>query len=194
VPGRKAPLRYEVEDGVAIQTGAAAPPSEDALALRLAAGGGWINDGNFALAQYDQGAPAERSTVNSGTPMVTVELEKSLGPMVLGLGADALYPLGDWHSLPVGEGELRLRAHPHLNIGLRPVQLSGGFLFPWHPTVGARAHLPLMGAGRLELSAAYLYGFGLSLAREEGQPDYAAERVQSASLSIGTRLARTGAP
>jgi hypothetical protein len=132
-------------------------------ALRLGLSGAWIYDGDYLLQNAADGAPADTATVNAGAPLLSVVGEQSLGPVVVGAGADLALPLGSWHHLPSGESTLRLRAYPHVQLGLPFLRVSAGWWTPWHLGLGARTHLELSGA--FGLSGGYVQGLGIPLSR-----------------------------
>jgi hypothetical protein len=116
--------------------------------LRTWVGAGWVHDDSYHL--LNDGAPGVASTTNAPAPVVGVgvryELTDEYGA---GGGVDLYAPTGQWHSLPTGSGERRLRAYPHASIGLPPLQLSLGVMTPWHLGLGARFQLPLAGSTQL---------------------------------------------
>ncbi|MCB9763320.1 MAG: hypothetical protein H6739_26375 [Alphaproteobacteria bacterium] len=186
VQGKKDVLLYEVSGSDVMLLGAPAGdgPDEPWLNLHARVGGGWVYDGNWFLAQPGA-APYERSTVNAGAPVLGVALSARRGMLAGAAGVDLLLPLGAWHAVPSGDGEVRLRTHPYVAVGVPWVQATGGFLFPWHPTVGLRATVPV---GRIiEISGAALYGVPVALDRGE-EPAFEADRTLAAWLSVGTRF------
>jgi hypothetical protein len=189
VGDRKQPLRYTVQGNTALRADAPDPRPEGGPLLRVAIGGGWLNDEGFLLQNLDAGAPATRATVNSYGPVLHVGGELGLGPLVGGAGVDLSLPLGDFHTLPVGEERVdtRIRAYPHLAVGLPALQLTGGFWSPFHLGLGPRAHLPF--AKYFEVTGGYTYGIGIPRDREDGSR-FRPDRAQTAWAAVGYRLAR----
>jgi len=171
VQDKKGVVRFELRDGAAVPVSrrARSPSGEgDATgpALRLGLSGAWIYDGDYLLQNAVDGAPADTATVNAGAPLLSVVGEQNLGPVVVGAGADLGLPLGTWHRLPSGETTQRLRAYPHVQLGLPFLRVSAGWWTPWHLGLGARAHLDLFGA--FGLSGGYLQGLGIPRSRDGG--------------------------
>ncbi len=153
------------------------------LSLYTALGTGWMTDGDWLLQNAAQGAPAEKSTVNALTPMLTLRVDLIRAKMALGLGSDVYVPLGEYHTLPVGDVVLRARLYPHLSAGLPHARLTVGYLFPWHVGLGIRAGMDV--AGLVDLSVSGVYGLGLPLGREDGSV-FQPQDVLVCSLSVGT--------
>lgn len=136
------------------------------LSLQIGARAAWLYDGDYLTLHAADGAPQTRATVNAAAPGARVGLAYQRGLLRAELDADAYLPLGAWQSLPSGEGEVRLRAHPVLALGAPWAMATVGFLAPWHVTVGARARLPL--GDRLAIDAAWDQGLGLPRSRDDG--------------------------
>ncbi|MCB9743216.1 MAG: hypothetical protein H6741_14340 [Alphaproteobacteria bacterium] len=187
-PGKKDVLFYEVQGGSAVleQAGPDEGGAAGGLFLAASVGGGWIYDGNYYTAQWDV-APHEVSTVNAGAPVLGARVGWSRGLLAASGGLDLIVPLGEYARLPSGDSELRLRAHPYVAAGLPWVQLSAGWLFPWHAVGGLRLSVPLMGP--LELSGAVLAGpAGGELDRGAGEEPYVLSSTASAWLAVGGRF------
>ena len=191
VHAKQRPIRFELRDGALVPvSGRMRAPSskgdDTGPALRLGLGGAWIYDGDYLLQNAAAGAPEDTSTVNAGAPLLSVAAEQALGPVVVGAGADLGLPLGTWHRLPSGETTQRLRAHPHVQIGLPILRLSAGWWTPWHLGLGARAHIVLVGA--FGLCGGYIQGLGIPLVRDDG-PSFepAASRMGWVGVHWSTR-------
>ena len=190
VPGdRKGAFVYIVDGQAATRLIEEAEPADERLVLRVGAGGGWMYDGGWYVDNYFDGAPGERATVNAVTPVLSAGFELRPRRLVaVGAGADLAIPTGTYSTLPSGETAIRLRAHPHVAVGLPWLQATAGYLFPWHAAFGARAHVPV--GERLELTAAGLYGLGLSF-EQDGNPDnFQAQDAFQAWVGVGGAFGR----
>jgi len=139
--------------------------------LRVGLGGGWVYDGDYLLQNNADGAPEDTATVNAGTPVVHFSGQLPLGdtPLHASAGVDLLVPMGDFHTLPTGEQEVRTRAFPHLAIGAGPAALTVGWWTPWHLGVGAQATVPIQLAW--SVMGGFTQGVGIPRARDTG-PDF----------------------
>jgi hypothetical protein len=184
---------------VAIRNGAVAPvPLDRAPApqnrapdhgkrrgsLALAATGGWFYSGDF-YTQNAVEAPHERSTVNAATAGLAAELDLDVGPVRLGVGADAVYTPGPYHVARFGDATTRIRPYPHVAAGLRAVQATAGWVFPQHPAVGLQGAIPLIGP--LELVASAAFGLPRSGERSDGSR-WDTERLAWAMGGVGARF------
>ena len=188
VPGdRKGPFVYVVSGNSATRLVDEAPEAPDEkLAIRVGAGAGWMYDGGWYVENYFDGAPSEKATVNAVTPVVHAGLELPVGPAAVGAGLDLAIPQGEYATLPIGESELRVRAHPHVAVGIPYVQATAGYMFPWHAAFGLRAHAPI--GDTLEVSAAGVYGAGLSFEQEGNPEGFEAQDSVQAWLTLGGRF------
>jgi hypothetical protein len=165
VEGRRGPRVFDVQGEVAApQAGADAPSGGPSAWVGL--GGAWVYDGDYLLQNAAAGAPATAQTVNALATVVLLGGELALGPVSAGLGLDLLLPLGAHHTLPSGDRELRLRAHPHLGLGAGPLRATVGWWTPWHLGLGLRGALPL--GSTVELTGAYVHGLGIARPRDAG--------------------------
>ncbi|MBA2319534.1 MAG: hypothetical protein H0V89_00125 [Deltaproteobacteria bacterium] len=78
-----------------------------------------------------------------------------------------------------------MRPYPHISYGLRPVQLTGGWLFPHHPAVGLQGGIDLIGS--LELRASGTLGLGQSGERDDGTA-FETDRIGWIAAGVGARL------
>ncbi|MCP4806644.1 MAG: hypothetical protein GY913_29210 [Proteobacteria bacterium] len=188
VPGdRKGPFVYVVSGNAAtrlVEEEASAPTER--FAVRVAGGAGWMYDGGWYIENFSDGAPSEKGTVNAVTPIVHAGLEVPVGPAALGAGLDVAIPQGEYATLPTGSSELRVRAHPHVAVGIPYLQATAGYMFPWHAAFGLRAHVPL--GDTLEASASGVYGAGLSFEQEGNDEPFQAEDSLQAWVTLGGRF------
>jgi hypothetical protein len=132
--------------------------------IAASAAGGWLTSGDFYA--QDPSVPRTRSTVNAGSASIGVELGRAVGAARLSVGADTAFTLGAHHVARYGDRSTRLRPYLFGAVGFPWLQLTGGYLFPHHPAIGARAAVPL--AGPLHLTARFTYGFASTRPRSDG--------------------------
>lgn len=161
------------------------PGSDDKpVALVAGAQGGWFYSGDFLL-QEPLARNAENSTVNAGSVSVLVAADFDLSGFHAGVGVQTWMTLGDDHVAKYGTKTTRLRPYPHVMAGIRYVQLTLGYLLPYHPGVGGRAMIPVSGPVELHLSG--LFGVPGKLKYEDGT-EYETGDVRSLSGGIGVRF------
>jgi hypothetical protein len=81
-------------------------------------------------------------------------------------GADAYIPFGRYHVAYSGDARIRQRIAVYGGAGVRWLQVTGGYLFPYHPSVGARLTIPLDGG--YELGGGAIYGLPPTRERDDG--------------------------
>ncbi|MEL6346853.1 MAG: hypothetical protein AAFV53_27315, partial [Myxococcota bacterium] len=155
----------------------------DGLHWRVGAGAGWMYDGDYFLQNQDSGAPREVSTVNVASPLVTGAVTWGSGLIEAGAGVDVQLPLGEYSVLPSGEAVVRLRTHPHAQVGLPWLKLTAGFMFPWHVGVGGRAQVVVNPTLGLELTGAFVQGIGVPLDGGSFTPD----QMRTGWVAVGLR-------
>ncbi len=192
VPQKRGAMVFQVDGTTAIpvekptsisKTGAPGPR------LRVGLGGGWVYDGDYLLQNHGDGAPADTLTVNAGAPVVHLAGQLPLGdtPLHAGAGIDLMVPMGDFHTLPTGEREVRVRAYPHVALGAGPAALTVGWWTPWHLGVGAQATVPM--SPSWSVIGGFTQGIGIARAREIGadfEPDTARSGWLGASFTFGS--------
>ncbi|MCB9779231.1 MAG: hypothetical protein H6742_11760 [Alphaproteobacteria bacterium] len=195
VPGKREPLRYEVDGNAAVRFQGDGPADEGdrrglAFAGQVAVGAGWTYDGEFLIQNVDDGALSENATVNAISPTATLGAGLEWRALAVGLGADLALPVGDFHDLPVGDTRYRVRAYPHVAVGHRLLQVTAGPMFPWRLGLGARANVPLpdLVGGPLYLVAAYVEGLPLDGTYGDGATPFEPTSARTAWLGIGGRL------
>lgn len=184
VPGR--PSLWRVDQGRYTAVAAPKDEVEGRVAVHARLGGGWVSTGDFFLQNVEAGAPYEAGTVNAGGVAAGLGVSGSFSLLTLGGGVDGIYTLGDWHSLPTGDSETRLFGWIHANAGLPWVQVAAGPLLPWYFGLGGQARVPLF--SRVELAASGVYGFPLTLERDEGQPAFQPTAAWAAWGGLGMKL------
>jgi hypothetical protein len=178
VPGKRDPLVYKVEGNAALLQ---VEEADTAFAFHAAVGGGWMTDGDWLLQNVDEGAPQTKGTVNAFTPVVTLGGDLQVGGLALGAGSDFYIPVGEYHTLPSGDATVRMRAYPHVAIGVPVAKVTVGYLFPWQVGLGARASVPV---GPVEVGASAVYGLGLSLERDDGST-FEPSNAATGSVTVG---------
>ena len=149
--------------------------------LTVSAGGGWFYSPDFYL-QDPLGAERTVATVNAAAIGLGALWRHTLGVARIGAGADLLATLGDAHVARYGGDQTTsLRPHPFVLVGYKELGLTGGFLFPHHVAVGARAAWRF--SGPVSLTAHGVYGIGLSQIREDTS-DFDPENIATAWLTV----------
>jgi len=156
--------------------------SDDGLAFTLVVGvlGGWLNSDDFYLQEVSN-APRTIKTVNSGALGGFVSGDFDFGLLRVGAGVDTLITPGAFHTARVGDADIRVRPLPHIAIGVPWAQATAGYLFPYHPALGARARVPV---GPLELRALGWAGLGTTRSRTDGT-EWVGKPVFTAALGVG---------
>ncbi|MCA9566428.1 MAG: hypothetical protein KC656_01240 [Myxococcales bacterium] len=157
--------------------------AEGGLSVHATVGAGWMSSADFYLAQYDV-APATGATVNAAVLSGGLGVAFDAGLLRVGGGLDVLLPPGPHHTAPTGDAVLRARPAPHVYAGTRYGGLVAGFLFPWHPLLGARASLP---AGPLEITVDGRMGLPGDLPRAEADI-YRTSPIWSTTAGVTWRL------
>jgi hypothetical protein len=118
--------------------------SEPAIDILVSAGvlGGWFSSGDF-YTQDPNNVPQTKDSVNAVTAGLWLSGDVVAGLLAAGAGLDLLVPIGEHHVAMTGDSSVRSRPIPHIAVGLKQAQLTAGFMFPYHPAVGARLRLPL---------------------------------------------------
>lgn len=143
-----------------------AAPADAGVFGRVAAGAGWASTGDWFLQNVADGAPHDASTVNGAAPAVSGLVGYRRGLFVVGAGLDALLTTGAFHSLPSGDGDLRVWTYPHLAVGIPWVQATVGFQAPWYVGLGGQAEVPVWGP--LAVFAKGTVGVPVPISRTEG--------------------------
>jgi hypothetical protein len=158
---------------------------EPIMAGSIAAGvsGGWQWSGNWFR---DRPTPdrATKKTVNAFSNVVHLDCDLDISWFRVGAGVDLHYLYGEEHLILYAESATRLRVHPHLTLGTPWAHLVGGFALPHHPTVGARATVPVWRG--LEARLEYLYGFSGVVARDP--IDWDRDPLLVANFGVGWRM------
>ncbi len=184
VPGRRTAM-LRLDSGRAVV--ARPPETRERVVLRGALGAGWSSTGDWFLQNVEAGAPLDTATVNAATPAFHLGAEARFGTFAAGIGADVEVPVGNWHTLPSGDSEVRPLVYPHAAVGLPWVQATVGPLFPWYLGLGLRAHIPIYGP--IEAFGAGVYGLGVDLEREAG-PAFSPAPLYTAWAGVAFRYGR----
>jgi len=182
--------RYALNGEVAVQQASASGnngnQNDNGLVVHIAAGAGWMYDGDFLLLNASDGAPEETATVNAAAPLLSAAVDYQIGPASIGIGADGMLPVGEFHTLPSGERDLRARFYPHLRGGLPWLQATAGFMFPRPVGLGARGHWFAVESIGLELNASWVGGIGIPLEQTDGST-FDPDRMQVTWAAVGIR-------
>jgi hypothetical protein len=186
-PGPTGPVAYKVTETTITTLPIAEPaPAEDeassgpGLLWSVGALGGWFSSGDFYL-QDPVGNPRTKATVNAGAAGLWLSGDVTAGLLAAGAGVDLLVPIGEDHAAITGDSTMRVRPIPHLAAGLRQIQATAGFLFPYHPALGARARL---GLGPLELRLVGWVGLPGEQERDDGTT-YDRQSVYTVDAGLG---------
>lgn len=159
-----------------------ASSSDVSLGFAVGVTGGWMSSGDF----YTQDPiifAHSKATVNSPTASLDVGLDIDIGVARIGAGVATWAAFG--HPALSGDGQSIFRPYPHARAGLKWVQVSGGYLLPYHPAAGLHATIPL--AGAFELRANGVLGVPGELTREDGTV-YATHLTPLADAGFGLRF------
>lgn len=148
-----------------------------------AAHAGWLSSGNFALDKSD--AEFTRGEVNAFQIGATLGASYTQGLFRAGVGVQIAVTPGADHVARYGSNQLRARIYPYLAVGIRPAQITVGWTFPHHPTVGLRSEIRLV--GDLELQATGWFGLPTTRERDFGGA-YRSLPLYAATLGLGYRL------
>ncbi len=181
-------LRVDGTVATAVRIRASEEETRPGLVGRATVGAGWVSTGDFLLQNLDDGAPADRYTVNAGTPAASLSLALESKLWSVGVGIDGQLALGEFHTLPTGESDTAAFLYPHVAAGLPWAQVTIGPMFPWYLGVGGRARVPLFGP--IELFASGVYGVPLDRPRDEGEPTFEPLPLFSAWGGVTVRVGR----
>ena len=166
------------------------PKASDGAWVDAAVGVGWRYDGDYLLLNHVDGAPSERGTVNALAPRGQVAVRYRWGFAQVGVAGTVEVPVGAWHTLPTGDqAALRARAGARVELGTPWLAVTGGFLAPWHATLGGRASVPLGQRWWVDLD----YEEGLGIARPRaGGPDFQPAASRGVGVSVRGAFALPG--
>ncbi len=146
--------------------------------------GAWIYSGDF-YTQSGEPSLHDRASVNAGALAVDVQATLDLGIGRVGAGVDVWTPFGSDHVALTGAGSQRLRPYVYGVAGVRWIQASAGFVFPYHPAAGLQATIPVWRG--LEIRAGGTIGFPGALTRSDGT-SYDAQWLTRVGAGIGYRF------
>lgn len=145
--------------------------------------GSWVYSGDFYT--QDPTAPRTRGTVNAGALGLDMQATVDVGLFRVGAGVDTTVPFGANHNALTGDGGMRLRPYLYGTVGIRWAQVHAGFLFPYHPAMGATLTIPVYEG--LEVRAGATFGFRTELTRDDGTA-YRTQRFSKVGAGIGWRF------
>jgi hypothetical protein len=189
-PGSAGPVAFHVTETeirvlpIAPPAAAAAPPEEQPdkadLLVSVGALGGWFSSGDFYLQAPDD-TPRTKDAVNAAAAGLWLSADVKITLVTLGAGVDLLVPFGEDHVALTGDDTTRVRPIPHVAAGIRYVQATAGFLFPYHPAVGGRVRVPL---GPLEVRLVGWAGLPGEPERDDGTT-YDRQPVYTVDAGLG---------
>lgn len=164
--------------------------SDRGLSIGLGVLGGWFSSGEFytqnPLADDGTAFSPTVATVNAGAIGFDVDVNYDLGLFRVAVGMNAVVTLGERHFAQYnGDSKTRFRPQPYLAVGIPWVQVTAGYMFPFHPTVGGRATVGLFEG--LELRVSGWVGIGGPRSRADGT-NYSSLPIYSAVGGIGYRI------
>ncbi|MCB9680507.1 MAG: hypothetical protein H6733_03475 [Alphaproteobacteria bacterium] len=133
--------------------------------VAVGAEGSWLYSGDF-YTQDPLTVTRDKAAVNAGALTVDVHAALEVSLARIGVGLDLTTPFGADHVALTGDGGLRPRPYVYGAVGVRWVQLTGGYVFPYHPAAGAMVTVPVFEG--LEVRASGYAGFPTSLTRADG--------------------------
>jgi hypothetical protein len=163
------------------KTAASPRASSSKDTLTLSVGGGWFYSPDFYL---EDPLDSDRTvaTVNAAALGVGALWRHAFGPVRIGAGADVLQTLGDAHAaFYAGDATTQTRPHLFALVGVQPVGLTGGFLFPHHAALGARGAWTV--AGPISLTAHGVLGIGMDQTRDDGS-EFEPSRLATAWVTV----------
>lgn len=147
-------------------------------------GGGWMSSADFYL-QDPANVPRTRASVNAGALDVVLDVSVQTGLFRASVIGDLAVTLGEDHVAFTGDRTTRLRPDLSVGLGVTWAQVTAGFLFPYHPSVGARATIPVFDG--LEVLATGRVGLPVGVGRDDGSV-YQTRPVYQLWAGIGYRF------
>ncbi len=151
----------------------------------LGIGAGWFKSGDFYL-QDPANVPRTVDAVNAAALQGVVDVSLQKGLFRASVIGDFGVPLGAYHVALTGDTAMRLRPDVSLGLGVKWAQVTAGFLFPYHPSVGARITVPVWKG--LEVLGSGKVGIPIELARATGGEAWRGEPVITLWAGIGWRF------
>lgn len=138
------------------------------LSIAAGVGADWLYSGDF-YAQDPGTVPRTVGAVNAAGVDVDLQVAYDMGPLRLAVGGNATLPTGEHHVALTGEdGRLRLRPVAYVAAGIPLAQALVGYLWPYHPVVGAQVQVPIWKG--LEIRGRGLLGLPGEQQRKDGNP------------------------
>lgn len=168
-------------------------PNDDKLRTGLSVtggvGGGWLASGDF-YNQNPENVPNTKSTVNAGTLTANLAVDVDFTRWLrIGVGVDTPLTLGENHVAEYAAQATRVRPYVYGAAGWRYAQLTGGYTFPMHPTIGLRGSLPLWKG----LETAAHFTVGLPTTRERPNTStYTSVPLYALNIDVAWRQYLTG--
>ncbi len=164
-------------------SGGGGEDGEGGLSLSAGAGAGWFMSDDFY--QQDPNNVSRLGTsVNVAAASFSLGADYDVSLLRVGAGVDFTVPTEAQGVAFTGDGKVRLRAHPHIAVGVPWAQVSAGYMFPYHPALGGRLSIPV---GPVEILARTQIGIAGEATRDN-DTTYEYGRLYSAWLGVGYRL------
>jgi len=165
-------------------TGSQTAKDTDGFSVGVGVGGGWVYSGDF-YTQDPLNVDHENKTVNAISTDLDVHLAFDKGLLRVTAGVHTAFIFGEDHAALTGNTATRLRPYFYAAAGLPWVQMSVGYLLPYHPTVGPQVTVPLW--EDLELRSSFLLGIPTTIDPREGS-DYQTQRYTSFTAGVAWRF------
>ncbi|MFK7931841.1 MAG: hypothetical protein AB8H79_26930 [Myxococcota bacterium] len=157
---------------------------EDGLSVGVGVGGGWVYSGDF-YTQNPLNVDYENKTVNAISTDLDVHVAYDKGLLRVAAGVHTAVVFGEDHAALTGDTATRFRPYFYAAAGLPWVQMSFGYLLPYHPTFGPQVTLPIW--DDLELRGSFLFGIPTNLDPRNGA-DYKTQRYTSLTAGVAWRF------
>ncbi len=192
--GAKGPQAVRVTEGgvasldvdKALRAAGGRRSDDGGVQVQIAAGvgAGWLSSGDF-YAQDPANVPREVASVNAATVDVMADVSVQVGLFRASVLGDFGIPFGEHHVAFTGDDTLRFRPDVSVALGVKYAQVMAGYLFPHHPSVGARATIPAYKG--LEVLAVFRAGLPTTSTRDDGT-EWTSLPVWQAWAGIGYRF------
>lgn len=168
-------------------TGGRSPSDTDddgGLSFAVGLGGGWVYSGDF-YTQDPVNVDHDVGSVNAVSTDLDIHAAYDVGTFRAAVGVHTALTLGEDHVALTGSTETRVRPYIYAAAGLPWVQMSLGYLMPYHLALGPQVTLPVWEG--LELRGSLIVGLPGSMQRDEAPP-YETQPYSSATVGVAWRF------